>query len=120
MKTLLVLGLLGLSASSHAAGAKDQFPNATYQSEGANPEFFNVTCDSFSWTTVVSSDVISRSVTFQWEPASNAAVCLSSYTVASASCTVSTQRVELSSSTPAFTSYDQNRWNCRTKEVNAR
>lgn len=120
MRHLLAVALLAaLAVPSRAVGAREISPNPTFQSEGQSPEFFNITCDSFSWTTVVSSDVISRSVTFQWEPTSLSGVCLGSYTVASASCTVSTPIVFLSSATPAFTSYDQNRWNCRTKEVNA-
>ena len=111
--------LLGLIPTAWSEGADNKGTQRTFNDDGRDPVLFNVTCDSFSWTTVVTSDTISRSVLFQWEPTSASGVCIATWTIATSSCTSLTNGPFISSATPSFTSYDQNRWNCRATSVNS-
>lgn len=113
LKLLALLVLLPCSAWADGRYMTQVQP--AYMDEGDSPVEFSVACSSLSWTMIVSSDTISRSVLF-YAPVDNTAsssVCisLSSNTTA---CSASKPGTELTPDS-SVTDYTKARWFCRAR-----
>jgi hypothetical protein len=112
---ILGLFLATIPALCQAEGAKAFQPQATYVDEGDSAVPFSILCASTSWTALISSDTISRSVVYQAPTTNSATICLSTMTTTAIACAVTTPGIEL----PAGMSFSDNAkyaWYCRSKE----
>lgn len=123
MRYFAISGLLLLFAAgvARAEGSKG-LTQPVYREEGDVPLDYSVECDSNTWTVVVTSDTISRSVLY-YAPhdnpsASGDSVCLSTTTAANDTCTAARPGVELRPGA-SYTDYTTAAMRCRSRANNS-
>lgn len=122
MNRAILLGLLLCPSLAFAEGAKQFQPISIYQDEGNSTLPYSVQCDSNTWTVLVSSDAISRSL-LMYAPhdnpnASTDSICISTITTAGYTCTASTPGTELRAGA-SLTDHGSTAWRCRGRANNA-
>lgn len=116
MKWLLLLCLL--PSSAFAAGSLFSGVTPTFTNQGNAPIPFNTAITTTSWTTIISSDTISRGLIIESDPANSVTICISTLTIsgiggaANDACNASTTGVKLSAG-GSWTDYSQVQWTAR-------
>lgn len=117
MKWLLLL-ICALPCSAFAQGASGVGPSPVYFNEGNAPIPYNTAITTTSWTVVISSDIISRGLIIESDPANTVTICISTLTVsgiggaANDACAATTTGVKLSPG-GSWTDYSDNKWTAR-------
>ncbi len=118
MKNLIcTAGLLCfLAVHVHAEGAKAFQPQSTFVDEGDAVIPYSILCSSTSWTVLVSSDIISRSVLYQAVTANTTQVCISTITTTGYACLTSTPGMELEPGS-TLSDYTKAGFSCRARQT---
>jgi len=111
-----LLALLWLPSSAYAEGAKAFQPQAIFQDEGDQVIPYSVQCASTSWTVLVSSNIISRSVLYVALSGNSTSICISSMTTAGYACQDSTPGIELTPGS-SLSDYTKVVWYCRARQT---
>lgn len=114
---LCVAALLALTAGvglAQATGSVNSpYAQMQYRDEGNTRDLFNVSCSSTAWTTLISSQPVSRQVIFMALESNTDGVCLSSATSSNA-CDDSKKGPELEAGS-SLTDYGILGWTCRSR-----
>lgn len=114
---LLAMGLFCLfPALSHSEGALETGPKPIWLDEGDVPIPFSVTCASTSWTTLVSSDTIRRSLLVQSVSDNSKNICISTITTTGYACADGTPGIELGGK-DTWSDYTVISWKCRARQT---
>ncbi len=118
MRRLLpVLGLLFiLPFTASAEGASKRSPQAVYIDEGDAIIPFAVTCASLSWTQILSSDTISRSVLYVAVSTNSTTICISTISASGYACTDDTPGMDLVPGA-SLADYTSISWYCRARQA---
>lgn len=107
-----ILLLLILPGSCFAAGSLRIESQPVYTAQGNAAIPYNTSITTTSWTVVISSDIITRGLIIESDPANTVTICISTTTNSNDGCSASTPGVKLSAG-GSWTDYSEMQWTAR-------